>query len=128
MKITRKQLNELIRQISRRALEEYSTMSPSTDHEEDDPSGGISGVKPTDAMTSAQKSKLKRDQQMKAKSELDQAKKEKVTNQSKAESFKDQYDQWRTYGKQNDDKAVKDWQKKTATHGSIAENIRKFRA
>lgn len=127
MKISRRQLDELIRLITKSVLNEYSSMTSSQEDAMDEPSSD-SLVKPMDAMTSAEKSKMKRDQAHKNKDALDKAKQQQTTNQEKATSFKSQYDQWKRFEKQGDDKAVKGLQKKVATHSTMAENIRKMRA
>ena len=127
MKITRKQLNELLRIVTRQVLREYSSMSSSTE-DSSDPGTADDGVKPQDAQTSAEKAKARHDQQLKDKQELDQAKKQKDTEKEKATSFKSQYDQWRRYGKSNDEKAVADLTHKVAARGAVAENIHKIRA
>jgi len=122
MKVTRQQLDELIRYISKAVLKEYSSMT-SSEEDKMDKSPLDLQVKPTDSQTSAEK--------LKDKQALDQAKKRKDTEKEKADSFKSQYEQWRRYGKQNDEKAVKDLQTKVASRGSmssVAENIRKMRA
>lgn len=124
MKITRRQLNELLRLITRQVLKEMTTV----DDKSADPGTADDGVKPTDAQTSAEKAKARHDQQLKNKQALDQAKKQKDTEKEKALSYKSQYDQWRRYGKANDEKAVKDLSTKVADRGAIAENIRKLRS
>ena len=129
MKITRRQLDELLRLITKQVLKEYSSMSSTQDSV--DPGTADDGVKPADAQTAAEKAKARHDQQLKDKQALDQAKKQKDTEKEKAQSFKSQYDQWRRYGKQNDEKAVKDLSMKVADRGSVssvAENIRKLRS
>lgn len=133
MKITRQQLDELLRLITKSVLKEYTSMSSTANSNSNasDPGSADDGVKPADAQTSAEKAKARHDQQLKDKQALDQAKKEKETEKEKAESFKSQYDQWRRYGKQNDTKAVQDLQMKVADRGSgssVAENIRKLRS
>ena len=102
----------------------------STDDQSADPGAADDGVKPQDAQTSAEKAKARHDQQLKDKQALDQAKKQKDTEKEKATSFKSQYDQWRRYGKTNDEKAVQDLSRKVADRGStaVAENIRKLRS
>ena len=127
MKMSRRQLDELLRLITKLVLNEYSSMTSSQADAADEPSAD-SSVKPMDAMTSAEKSKMKRDQDLKNKDELDKAKQQQVTNKEKATSYKSQYDHWKRFEKQGDDKAVKGWQKKVATHSAIAENIRKMRS
>ena len=128
MKITQRQLDELLRLITKTVLKEYSSLSSTQDSA--DPGTADDGVKPADAQTSAEKSKARHDQQLKDKQALDQAKKMKDTEKEKAQSFKSQYDQWRRYGKANDEKAVQDLSAKVADRGSTAvgENIRKLRA
>ena len=67
MKITRRQLDELIRLITKSVLKEYSSISSmsssssngSTDST--DPGTADDGVKPQDAQTAVEKSKAKRD-------------------------------------------------------------------
>lgn len=127
MKMSRRQLDELIRLITKSVLNEYSSMTSSQEDSMDEPSAD-DGVKPQDAQTSAEKSKARHDQQLKDKQALDQAKKQKDTEKEKATSFKSQYDQWRRYGKQNDERAVSDLTRKVAGRGTVAENIRKMRA
>ena len=62
MKITHRQLNELIRYITRGVLKEYDSMS--SDHQDSSSDHGSpdDGDKPVDAMTSAEKSKADREQ------------------------------------------------------------------
>ena len=133
MKITRQQLDELLRLITKKVLKEYSSMS-STNDQNADPGAADDGVKPQDAMTSAEKSKQAHDQMLKDKSDLDKAKQQKITNKEKADSFKSQYDQWKRFERPTDDKNVKGLQQKVAGRGSVssvssvAENIRKLRS
>lgn len=130
MKITRKQLDELLQLITKSVLKEYSSMS-STDNQDADPGTADDGVKPQDAMTSMEKSKQKHDQMLKDKADLDKAKQQKITNKEKADSFKSQYDQWKRFERPNDDQSVKGLQQKVAgrsTTSSVAENIRKLRS
>lgn len=113
MKMTRSQLDELIRYITKAVLKEYSSLS------DNDPDTGSAddGVKPSDAQTSAEKSKEKRQNQQQAKSAYDQAKMKLSTDKERADSYKSQYDQWRRYDKTNNEKAVKDAQKAVASGG-----------
>ena len=115
MKITQRQLDELIRLITKSVLKEWSSLSGDKDI---DPGTSDDGVKPTDAMTSAEKSKAEHDKRIAAKKELDMAKQKQTTNREKAISYKSQYDQWRRFEKQNDDKAVKDLSAKVANRGT----------
>jgi hypothetical protein len=118
MKVSKKQLDELIRLITIGVLKEWSSLSG--DDKSTDPGTADDGVKPDDAMTAAEKSKQKRQNQMQVKHDLDQAKMQKKTDQERAESYKSQYDQWRRYDKTNDEKAVQDLQKKVAGSGTTS--------
>lgn len=127
MKITRHQLDGLIRYISKSVLNELSSMS-SMSSNSNDPSSDTADGESQNVMTKAEKNKAEADQALSDKRELDMAKKEKDTEREKAAAFKSQYDQWRRYGKQNSEKAISHLAKKVASHGTITENIRKMRA
>ena len=116
MKITQRQLDELIRLITKSVLKEWSSLSG--DDKDSDPGTADDGVKPMDAKTSAEKSKERHDRMVANKKQLDMAKQQQTTNKEKAASFKSQYDQWKRFEKQNDDKAVKDLSAKVANRGT----------
>jgi hypothetical protein len=65
MKITQKQLNELLRLITRKVLKEYSSLGSSLagndTNSSSDPGSANNGQKPNDAQTAYEKSKAKRD-------------------------------------------------------------------
>lgn len=115
MKITQRQLDELIRLITKGVLKEWSSLSGDDGK---DMGSADDGVKPADAQTSAEKSKEKHDRMIANKKELDMAKQQQTTNKEKATSYKSQYDQWKRFEKSNDDKAVKDLSAKVANRGS----------
>lgn len=114
MKMSKEQLDELIRYITKAVLKEYSSFSSlSSSSDNSDPGTADDGVKPEDAQTSAEKAREKRQNQLQIKHDLDQAKMKKTTDKERAESYKSQYDQWRRYEKNNDEQAVRDLQQKS---------------
>ncbi len=119
MKVSKKQLDELIRLITIGVIKEWSSLS-GNDQTSSDSGTADDGVKPTDAMTAAEKARQQRQNKMQLKHDLDQAKMQKKTDQERAESYKSQYDQWRRYDKTNDEKAVQDLQKKVNTSGTTS--------
>ena len=61
MKITREQLDELLRLITKSVLKEYSSMSSDTQDDSSDSGTADDGVKPQDAQTAVEKAKAERD-------------------------------------------------------------------
>ena len=114
MKMSRQKLDELIRHITKVVLKEYSSLSGNDDSNSDSGTSN-NGDTPPDAMTDAEKRKAERDQKLASKKELDQAKLSQNTNKERAESYKSQYEEWRRYGKKNDDSKVKDMTKKVSS-------------
>lgn len=135
MKISRKQLDELIRLITRGVLKEYSSMSSS----ENDAEAGSAddGVKPQDAMTSVEKSKAARDAKQAKDAEIKQAQKKLSGDKAQDKYFEKQREVNRVSIRAQE----KDIQKQKGARvssspsapvsspaGRIAENIRKLRS
>jgi hypothetical protein len=77
MKITHRQLNELIRYITRGVLKEYDSMSSdNSQNPPDTPGSSDTENKPVDAMTSAEKSKADREQRQAKITQTQQAQRE----------------------------------------------------
>lgn len=89
MKITQRQLDELIRLITKSVLKEWSSLSGDDDDESSDSGSADDGVKPQDAMTASEKAKQERLQKLTQKNNLDYAKKELETAK-KEKSFQQQ--------------------------------------
>lgn len=133
MKITRRQLDELLRLITKSVLKEYSSMSSSS------ASTGTAddGVKPQDAMTSIEKSKAERDARMAKNIELKQDQRTLQGDKAQDKYFEKQREVNRVSIRAQE-KAIQ--QKKGARvsstpsapaskpAGTVAENIRKMRA
>jgi hypothetical protein len=130
MKVTQKQLNELIYLITRGVVKEYGLMS-SQDDEESTQGTADTGAKPTDAMTTYEKSKAEREAKKKqqdalrtAKFDLDMTKKQ--TDYFKAQDKKNTLDiQAKTKNIQQLSGAPKGI---VPAGGTIAEIVRKVRS
>jgi hypothetical protein len=140
MKITRHQLNELLRLITKSVLKEYSSLSTSSSNSN---SGGNSssnstgsgtaddGVKPQDAQTAVEKAKQERDAK---KSQIDKIR----TADMDLKGVKTQQDYFTQQAKKNKDDIIakqKEIQRlkggptpTVPAGGTVAENIRKMRA
>lgn len=132
MKISRRQLDELIRFIARKVIAEYGSMSSPSDDSSDSGTAD-DGVKPDDAKTSYEKQKAEREARKKQQDLVRTAKMD-------LDSTKTQQDYFLTQAEKNkkdiDAKQRKLQQMKGAAPGSVtvpaggtvAENIRKLRS
>lgn len=109
MKISKSQLNELLRLITRQVLKEMATTPPPSEMDTSD-----ADIETSDAKSEAEQNREKRQKQIQAKREADAAKQKKITDAEKAASGKSVYDNWRKFEKSSNEKAVKDAQLKVA--------------
>ena len=134
MKITRRQLNELLRLITKSVLKEYSSvssMSSSSSDSSDDSGTADDAVKPQDAQTAVEKAKAERDAK---KSQLDKIR----TADLDLKGVKTQQDYFTQQAKKNKlDITAKQKQLQQLkgapsstipAGGTVAENIRKMRS
>ena len=129
MKISRKQLNELLRLITTKVLDEYGSLGSSLAGDDTDPGSADDGNKPNDAKTAYEKSKADREARKKqqdvirtATQELDSTKKQQsyFTSQTKQNKTEIQAKAKQLQQLKGAPKSI------VPAGGTIAENIRKL--
>ena len=132
MKITQKQLNELLRLITRGVLKEYGSLGSSLSGEDSDDSGiADNGVKPADAQTAYEKSKAEREARKKQQDTIRTAALDLDTTKKQQSYFQTQTKQNKTaiQAKEKQLQQLKGAPKSIVpAGGTIAENIRKIRS
>ena len=132
MKITQKQLNELLRLITRGVLKEYGSLGSSLSGDDGtDPGSADSGTKPDDAKTAYEKSKAEREARKTQQDTIRTAAQDLDSTKKQQSYFQSQTKQNKTaiQAKEKQLQQLKGAPKSIVpAGGTIAENIRKLRS